>query len=96
MVNYKREQLARQIKEKEKELKAEKDRVQKQKNFAKFMRRKLNQNLKKSSSLHNMTESKITKLQSDWKKLKKQNEEDLCKIYYNVMSRPFLFESNKI
>lgn len=56
------------------------------------MRRKLKETLKKSQSQHSITQSKIKCQRSNFKKLQEQNEEDLCKIYFNVMSRPFLFE----
>lgn len=58
------------------------------------MRKKLQQNLKKSQSLHDLTNSKTKKHRQDWKKLQKQSVEDLCRIYFSVMNRPFLFESS--
>lgn len=57
------------------------------------MWKKLKQSLHKSQSLHDLTRSKLKKHQQDWRKLQKQNEEDLCRMYFSVMNRPFLFES---
>ena len=67
--------------------------MEKQQNFAKYMRSKLKQSLRKSCSLHELVKAKSRHLRQGWKQLQRENEEDLCRMYSNVMNRPFLFES---
>jgi hypothetical protein len=55
------------------------------------MQKKLKQTLHKSTSLAQLTQAKVQRLKSDWKRLKKENQEEMYHMYSRVMARPFLF-----
>jgi hypothetical protein len=55
------------------------------------MRKKLKNSFDNSQSLQNLSKSKLSHHRYEEKLLKKQNEEEMCKIYEKVMARPFLF-----
>ena len=60
------------------------------------MRKQLKKSLHKSGSLKQMVKYKTVKLREEWDVLRRNNEEELCNMYSNVMARPFLFEAESV